>query len=117
MTVRHQTLLQWPIYDRIWSPMSRLSDGQGHLMVEAIPESKCKGLDFYLELGGGPSTERLSCFYLCMSGITHKSALFYLIICSFLSAMYSLFICVTQDGWVDILNLFKVTTFFLKISS
>ena len=32
----------------------------------------------------------------------------------FFVAMYSLFICVTQDGWVDILNLFKVLIDFLS---
>ena len=36
--------------------------GQGHLMVKVIPRSNCKCLTFYQQAGGGPSTERHSCW-------------------------------------------------------
>ena len=37
-------------------------EGQGHTKVKVIPRSNCKCLTFNWQVGGGPSTERHSCF-------------------------------------------------------
>ena len=44
----------------VWGQGHKL--GQGHLKVEVIAKSNCKCLTFYRQAGGGPSTERHSCW-------------------------------------------------------
>ena len=40
--------------------------GQGHTKVKVIERSNCKCLTFYQQAGGGPSTERHSCWTLAV---------------------------------------------------
>ena len=53
----HQFNLVWLVWGRghEW--------GHGHTKVKVIPRSICKCFEFYWQAGGGPSTERHSCFF------------------------------------------------------
>ena len=78
----------------VWGQGHKLS--QGHTKVKVIPRSNCKCLDFYQQVGGGPLTERHSCwgvfslfrYFLCAF---HFSGVLFMFFSLFSCAFHVLF--------------------------